>query len=227
MSPQDIAELQGEVEKLKTENEGFRERAMEQGAEVERLKAENAMPANDIIQRNVTCARQLLEAGAEIERLTDKVANRDRLLAMADAASWDLLKERERILNAEMERLRALSLEKQAKIEQLRAEAERLTKIAQTACDETFEKQTKINELRSVLQKIADLNDSEADEPLDDAIAIARAALERKPFQAPDTGHTEGQSIATKSEPGSAAAPSIQDEDWQPWPNSYNPNRTR
>jgi hypothetical protein len=130
MSPQDIAELQGEVEKLKTENEGFRERAMEQGAEVERLKLENAMPANDIIQRNVTCARQLLEAGAEIERLTDKVANRDRLLAMADAASWDLLKERERILNAEMERLRALSLEKQVKIEQLRVENKRLTEAA-------------------------------------------------------------------------------------------------
>jgi peptidoglycan hydrolase CwlO-like protein len=198
MSPQDIAELQGEVEKLKTENEGFRERAMEQGAEVERLKSENAMAANDIIQRNATCARQLLEAGAEIERL--------RTDADALAQGWN----------------------------KASVEVERLTKIAQTACDETFEKQTKINELRaeverlrSALQKIADLNDSEADEPLDDVIAIARAALEQKPFQAPDTGHTEGQSIATKSEPGSAAAPSIQDEDWQPWPNSYNPNRTR
>lgn len=28
-------------------------------------------------------------------------------------------------------------------------------------------------------------------------------------FQAPDTGHSEGQSIATESEPGSAAAPPI------------------
>ena len=28
------------------------------------------MTANDIIQRNAECARQLLEAGAEIERLT-------------------------------------------------------------------------------------------------------------------------------------------------------------
>lgn len=34
-----------------------------------------------------------------------------------------------------------------------------------------------IERLRAALQKIADLNDSEADEPLDDAIAIARAAL--------------------------------------------------
>jgi predicted RNase H-like nuclease (RuvC/YqgF family) len=131
MSPQDIAELQGEVEKLKTENEGFRERAMEQGAEVERLKSENAMAANDIIQRNATCARQLLEAGAEIGRLTDKVANRDRLLAMADAASWDLLKERERVLNAEIERLteaaRRSDLYARSNQAELGAQVERLT----------------------------------------------------------------------------------------------------
>lgn len=40
---------------------------------------------------------------------------------------------------------------------------------------------TEIERLRAALTKIADLNDSEADEPLDDAIAIARAALKPKP----------------------------------------------
>jgi hypothetical protein len=133
---------------------------------------------------------------------------------MADAASWDLLKERERVLNAEIERLKAYAKHERS----LGAEGPLI---------ELLSAQQEVERLRSALQKIVDLNDSEADEPLDDAIAIARAALEPKPFQAPDTGHTEGQSIATKSEPGSAAAPSIQDEDWQPWPNSYNPNRTR
>lgn len=43
-------------------------------------------------------------------------------------------------------------------------------------------------------------------------------------FQAPDTGHTEGPSRDTTSDPGSAAAPPKQP--WEPWPNSYNPNNT-
>lgn len=45
-------------------------------------------------------------------------------------------------------------------------------------------------------------------------------------FQAPDTGHSEGQSIATEPEPGSAAAPPTP-ERHESWPNSYNPNNTR
>jgi hypothetical protein len=40
---------------------------------------------------------------------------------------------------------------------------------------------TEIERLRAALTKIVDLVESEGDEPLDDAIAIARAALERKP----------------------------------------------
>lgn len=37
-----------------------------------------------------------------------------------------------------------------------------------------------IERLRDALQKVADLVDSEGDEPLDDAIAIARRALEAR-----------------------------------------------
>jgi septal ring factor EnvC (AmiA/AmiB activator) len=38
--------------------------------------------------------------------------------------------------------------------DKLRAEIERLTKIAQTACDETFEKQTEINRLRAEVERL-------------------------------------------------------------------------
>jgi len=42
-------------------------------------------------------------------------------------------------------------------IESQRAEIERLTKIAQKACDETFENQTEINQLRVEIEKRAAL----------------------------------------------------------------------
>lgn len=58
------------------------------------------MTANDIIHRNATCARQLLEAGAEIDRLT-------KLLDYAtDDTNRNLLAENDR-LRIENGRLRA------------------------------------------------------------------------------------------------------------------------
>jgi len=71
------------------------------------------------------------ELRAKVERLTLLIGEMDR-------ASWDLLKERERVLNAKVERLTA------------------------------------------ALTQIADLVSPTAREPLDPAIAIARAALERE-----------------------------------------------
>ena len=70
------------------------------------------------------------------------------------------------------------------------AEIERLTKIAQTACNETFEKQTEINRfradnerLRATLQTITDLCKTNPADPFlaDNMDRIARAALEPKP----------------------------------------------
>jgi hypothetical protein len=68
------------------------------------------MTANDLIQRNAECARQLLEAGAEIERLRD-----------------------------ENQRYATANMQLQAELDRLRAEATRTEDvIAQWANDEVI-----------------------------------------------------------------------------------------
>ncbi len=63
------------------------------------------------------------------------------------------------------------------RIERQEAEIERLRAISPPEPTEG---------LRAALQKIADLVDSEADEPLDDAIAIANAALAARNAWSPE-----------------------------------------
>ncbi len=56
-----------------------------------------------------------------------------------------------------------------------------------------------------------------------------RRHIPAQKFQAPDTGHPQGQSLGPEPAPSAAAAPQFPEptkEPWEPWPNSYNPNNT-
>lgn len=70
-------------------------------------------------------------------------------------------------LDKSADRLIELATRQAARIEALEAAAELMALHA------------RIEMLEAALRKIADLMDSEAGEPLDDAIAIARAALDK------------------------------------------------
>ena len=61
------------------------------------------MTANDIIQRNAECARQLLEAGAEIKRLRERLGPLGLEVVLINGAGHYVNKK----VKAEIERLRA------------------------------------------------------------------------------------------------------------------------
>jgi len=125
------------------------------------------------------------ELRAEIERLHRRLLEVD-----AQLTSEDHIHARECMAlradkNAEIERLREqlASLQASSGYEAAIAqvEIERLSAAVDAKIIEASEMRLEIERLHKALQKIADLIDSEADEPLDDAIAIARAALEPMP----------------------------------------------
>jgi len=73
------------------------------------------MTANDIIQRNAECARQLLEAGAEIKRLRERLGPLGLEVVMINGAGHYVNKK----VKAEIERLRAVIAEHEALFDKL------------------------------------------------------------------------------------------------------------
>lgn len=96
--------------------------------------------------------------------------------------------------------------------------------LAEDAANEIEQLRRVNTQQRAALEVIAGIRP--AIDSLMGNVDIAGVALQSVPkFQAPDTGHPQGPSKDTASEPSSAVAPPTQDK-WEPWPNSYNPNNT-
>jgi hypothetical protein len=73
------------------------------------------MTANDIIRRNAECARQLLEARAEIKRLRERLGPLGLEVVMINGAGHYVNKK----VKAEIERLRAVIAEHEALFDKL------------------------------------------------------------------------------------------------------------